>query len=532
MHHTPALTLVDHVSSRISPLCDALGLDAPQVVETFRELVSPWAAAPADASGWPSEIADDNTPIELSVALERDAAALRVLFEPQAQESTLAGLREAGLAFHDRLEARYDADLSRFNRLRDVFLPADMQGRFAAWSSVVFARGERPSFKSYLNPNAQGAALAPALVEEALARLDLRHAGANLREAATQRGPFLDELKYFALDLTRHAHARVKVYVHHHGATASDLEAACAASRNHASGEVLAFARAMCRGDEPMRARAPFTCHAFTSERPDRATTTVYVPVCAYAHDDAEAYRRVVAWLEERGMDPTPYRRVVLDAAARSLDAGVGLQSWIALRNDGDHPRLTVYLATEARHVHPPGTIPAPSPDPLRLDVEEDAIRLLDRRPLTLHPFVRRLEGEPRLAVLLLVRALHEALAPPQEASGSFTGLTALDGLANAYLRPTDERSEPGRRARERLLGLRARGGDEARGALLAADRAAGQLAERAAHLLLGGDAERAPVPTRPHENSEAFTRGVAGAHATIWRLLDELDARVPAEVS
>jgi DMATS type aromatic prenyltransferase len=383
-----ASLLSDHVIRRIVPLCDVLSLDARECVATFRDVVAPCTNL---RSSWVSEISDDNTPIELSVTFDRDTAALRVLFEPQADAPTLDAFRASGLAFLERLGARSGADLTRLRRIQDLFLPEGMQGRFAVWSSVVFERGEAPAYKVYLNPGAQGRGLAPTVVEEALARLDMPHAWANLCEAAMQRGAYLDEIKYFALDLSPGEHARVKVYVHHHGATAADLEAACSHSKNYAPSAVLAFARAMRGGDARMTARAPFTCHAFTSASAARATTTAYIPVCAYARDDSEVFRRHVAYLEACGIETDMYRRIVVDAAPRSLDAGIGLQSWIALRSDAECPRMTVYLATEARRVYAPGSVPAPSPDPLAVDTPDAAIALLAERPLDAHPVLRRM---------------------------------------------------------------------------------------------------------------------------------------------
>ena len=131
-----------------------------------------------------------------------------------------------------------------FRRVQDLFLGGTPEGAFAVWSSVVFARGRRPLFKTYLNLQARGRALAPALVDEALDCLGIHGAWSSLSKAATRRGPYLDELKYLALDLLPNQ-ARVKVYVHHHSATPADLEAACEASANHVPGRARDFAPAV-----------------------------------------------------------------------------------------------------------------------------------------------------------------------------------------------------------------------------------------------------------------------------------------------
>ena len=358
-------TLGDHVASRLAALCGPLKLDAARVVATTRNLIAPWADVPAHAlSAWPSEISDDNTPIEFSVAFARNESALRILFEPQAMTPAIAAFRLAGLAFLDRLESSFAVDLSRFRRVQDLFLPEHMQGRFALWCSAVFDKHEQPSFKAYLNPQAQGTGASQQIVEEALARLGLHAAWTTIREVAMRRG-VLDEVKYVALDLEPHRAARINIYVHHHDATAAELDAACRRSQNCRSGDVVAFARALRGSEEPMRARAPLTCHALTSEAPEHITTTAYVPVCAYARDDGAVCARFTRYLEDAGLNTLLYHRIVAAASIRRLEIGVGMQSWIALRPNGDEPRFAVHVATEANRIHEVGTVPAPSAAPV-----------------------------------------------------------------------------------------------------------------------------------------------------------------------
>lgn len=519
--------LVDHAADRLASLSAVLALDSDRIVGTFRDLVGPWSElAP---SSWRSEISDDHTPIELSVTLDEDDVALRVLFEVQATAPTLDAFRSAALAFHARLESEFGADLSNFRRVEDLFLPRVMHGAFAAWSSVVFARNEPPTFKTYLNPQAQGAAHASGLVEEALARVGLRHAWAHLSAAATRRGPHLDEIKYFALDLTGGPHARVKVYVHHHAASAADLDAACARSRGHSSEDVLAFVRTMRGGDEQMTARAPFTCHAFSGE-PGPATTTIYVPVCAYAATDAEVEGRAVSYLESRAIDPARYRRILGAAARRSLDAGVGLQSWIALRRRGARARLTIYLATEARRVHPPGSVPAPSADRLGFESPDAVLARVWELAIDEHPFVRRLLRDPRgAAVWSLVHALREALSRPiGPANVAMRLIDALD--ASRAPAPTDTALAAGRRLQE-ALPVRSNA-DEALGAL------AGSMAERLVRTvarvlpdLPTNDRASAPnVLPRGAEATARFARDALALHRAFWNLLDDLYAAELAE--
>lgn len=355
--------LLDYATQRFRMLCSAaaLGRDTEGSTKTFKALLS--SAIPTKApSGWTSEISDDNTPIEFSVAMANEQAEVRVLFEPQGEEASLPAYRAAGLAFHDRLERDFGANLRKFRQVQDLFLPVDMAGPFAVWSSAVFARHCEPSFKTYFNAQAQGPDDTHALVREGLRRLNLDHAWPILSRTVLRRGADLDEVKYFALDLTASREARVKLYVRHHEATKEELEIAASGAASYVPGEAHDFVSAMSGKKERLDARAAFTCSSFAGEPHDRpAATTLYVPVCAYANNDLAVSRRVHDYLVGQGYDPRLYHRIIAGFSNRPLDGGVGMQSWVALRRHGGHARLTVYLAIEAIRVHPPGVIPAPT---------------------------------------------------------------------------------------------------------------------------------------------------------------------------
>jgi DMATS type aromatic prenyltransferase len=363
----PVARLSDYASSRLRMLCYAarFGDETTKVVETFRSLISPWGdRSRVQSSDWVSDISDDNTPIEFSVAIAGEKVEVRVLFEPQADVPTVAAHREVGIDFNERLENEFGASLHQFRKLKDIFLPKNMQGPFAVWSSAVFSPGKAPAFKAYLNPQAQGVEEAPEVVLEGLARLGLRHTWQNLTKTVLRRGPELDELKYFALDLSKDAEARVKVYVRHHATTAEELEVASSAASSYVRGETLDFVRSIRGNSDRLRERAPFTCSSFVgTERNHPLATTIYVPVCAYANDDAAVLDRVRTYMDERQMPSSTYESIVWGFANRPLTEGVGMQPWIALRRFDTVTRMTIYLATEANRVHPPGPIPAPTPE-------------------------------------------------------------------------------------------------------------------------------------------------------------------------
>ncbi|HEY3493460.1 MAG TPA: tryptophan dimethylallyltransferase family protein, partial [Polyangiaceae bacterium] len=302
-----ASRLIDYTSARLRVLCTAarFGAETDAAVETFQKLISPWADCPrSEPRGWFSEVSDDNTPIEFSVAMAGDRVDVRVLFEPQAARPVLHDYRDAALSFQARLEREFGASLQRFRQVEDLFVPEDMQGPFAIWSSAVFSPRKAPSFKAYLNPQARGIEHSHALVREGLERLGFSRAWINLESTVLRRGPELDELKYFALDLSDDAEARVKVYVRHHAASAEDLEFASSIADGYIENETLDFVRAMRGSDERLVQRAPFTCSSFVGSAAEYpAATTVYVPVCAYTHDDAAGLERVRSYMQRQGLD-------------------------------------------------------------------------------------------------------------------------------------------------------------------------------------------------------------------------------------
>jgi DMATS type aromatic prenyltransferase len=412
--------LVDALAARLNRLCVSTGLRAEesQVADRiFRELIVPWsrveqfAVEPNDL--WVSEVSDDNTPIEFSVTLSTTGNEVRVLFEPQGEAPTLAAHREAALKMHEQLERIYGADLSRFRLVQELFAPPEMEGAFALWSAVVFSNDGPPSFKAYFNPQAQGLGCSVALVEEGLRRLGLPRAWQRLAATLARRGPHRDELKYFALDLTASAQARVKIYVRHHEATPEDLEVAASAASDSTPGEAEDFARAMGGGASRFRQRATFTCAAFVGGADDfPSATTQYVPVCAYAADDLEVEERVSSYLRSHEMDDEPYRKVLAAFANRPLSAGVGMQSWVAFRRYRGVSRLTVYLGSEVRRVFPVGSVPAGTREHMQFDSPAQILRCVAQYPLEEHPLIRALSQRAgrRSALWLLVTNTYSLL--------------------------------------------------------------------------------------------------------------------------
>ncbi len=360
---------------------------------------------------WPSFVSDDHSPYEFSVLLDGASAELRLMAEPLPASGPvdLAATRAAGLALREVLRRELDVDFARLDAIADLFLPEDPRGTFALWYAASFDASGKIAWKAYVNPAARGRAAAPRLVEEALHRLGFEGAWATVTRAMT-RGPVLDELRFFSVDLGRDPKARAKVYGFHHAATPAWLARVLAVVPGADTERVERFCRTLTGGDGALAARRqPATCLAFVDGSPAPATGTLHVPVRAFAGSDAVAHARVLEALAVAEVPTGVYEGALAALATRPLAAGSGAIAWCALRTGGAHPKATVYLAPRALTDEPShdGSAPHPAADDVRSVVEG-----IERDPVTEHPFFARLAREElNLAALtLFVLNIREAI--------------------------------------------------------------------------------------------------------------------------
>ncbi|HEY0094295.1 MAG TPA: tryptophan dimethylallyltransferase family protein, partial [Archangium sp.] len=265
----------------------------------------------------------------------------------QTPESpTLASNWLAGWAICERLEREFGASLERLRLIEELFAPTSACPRFALWHAVCFREGRAPDFKVYLNPMAWGREQAHALVAEAMRRLGMEASIRYLPEMTSHDTPI-----YFSLDLAARQGARVKVYTAHREGTASRIESMLRHAPGYEPGQMEGFCRAMAGSEGPYSARPVQTCLAFAEGSPLPSMGTVYFPVRTYAGDDGAVRDRVLAFLHpEAGAF---YARALNAFAARPLEAGIGMQTYVSLRQHRGQRRLTVYLAPEVYTVRP-----------------------------------------------------------------------------------------------------------------------------------------------------------------------------------
>jgi len=344
----------EHVAAQLSRLCGAVGLADPSAaLSLFRDMLGAWGhAALGAAPAWPSDITDDATPVELSVAFTDGAPELRFLVEACGSDPSLPSRWEAGRALSLLLERRHGIDLGRLRRIEPLFAPAGSSGVFAMWHAARLHLDRPIDFKLYLSPQARGRSQARALVEEALRALGLPGAWRAFSEHALRRRPELDELAFFSIDLTPRQAARVKVYTTHHEATFDELAAVLRAVPDDPA-EVQRFHQVIT-ADRPYIGRPPVTSLAFVEGRSEPVEATVHLPIRAYVAHDEEARGRIRAALAPRAGELAAYDRVMAAFAARRLDAGVGMHTYISRCRHRGGARHTLYLSPEAYRVMPP----------------------------------------------------------------------------------------------------------------------------------------------------------------------------------
>ncbi|HUQ58464.1 MAG TPA: tryptophan dimethylallyltransferase family protein [Lentzea sp.] len=356
----PVVSLRDFALGQLHNLLRAVGLtkSAESATKLLAEALGPGSGLPLSAvPHWPSQVADDHTPVEFSVALaQNEPPAVRMIVESLAERPDNRANLAAALAALDRFSAEHALQLGRFDLVRDLFLPPDPQGAFAFWYSLIVGPGAAPAIKVYLNPDVRGRESATALVREALDRLGLSAAYPSVAEHALRREG-LDRFSFFALDLMDADRARVKTYVSHDDAVVADVVRAASAAPDVDPDLLADVVELACGTTGPFTRRPLMSSYTFMSGDIDTPSGySLYIPVRDYVQDDLEACERVLAVMTRCGLDTKPFVLALASIVRRPLGEGVGLIAHVSLRLGRPRPGVTVYLSSEAYDVTPPRT--------------------------------------------------------------------------------------------------------------------------------------------------------------------------------
>ncbi|TNC24187.1 tryptophan dimethylallyltransferase family protein [Amycolatopsis alkalitolerans] len=351
-------TLFNHARNQLHGLCELAGFEPgdenPAIL--LRELLGPAGARPLrERPSHASDVADDGTPVEFSVAFDDDGArAIRVLGEAGGEKPGHSTDVAAGKRFLAAMSKRFHIPTERFAAVAELFLPERPQGKFAVWFSLILRPRARPRLKAYFNPEVRGRGRAKELVVEGFRRLGLDDAYETAARHALVRGS-RDRLSFFAVDLDDSPLSRVKLYVSHSGATAADAERAAAAVSGADPTQVRGFCDLLGGHAGPFSGRPLVSSYSFVEAEPTGpGTYSLYLPIRDYVPDDEVARGRVAAFLSARGLAPQLLDRAIDAVTRRPLRAGVGLLAHVSLRLGPFGSGTTVYLSSEAYRVAPP----------------------------------------------------------------------------------------------------------------------------------------------------------------------------------
>ncbi|WP_236796937.1 tryptophan dimethylallyltransferase family protein [Amycolatopsis sp. GM8] len=330
------------------------GDETPSVL--LRELLGPAGTRPlGEEPKHLSDVADDGTPVEFSIAFDDDGAlAVRVLGEAGSDNLGDRGSIAAGKRFLNAVSKRFHIPTERFAAVADLFLPDRPQGKFAVWFSLILRPRARPRLKAYFNPEVRGRDRAKDLVLEGFRRLGLDHAYDAIARHALVRGA-RDRLSFFAVDLDDSPLSRVKLYVSHESALTADAERAASVVQGADPLRVRGFCQALGGGTTTFAGRPLVSSYSFVEAEPDGpGTYSLYLPVRDYVPDDEVARERVGAFLAGHGLPTDTLDKAIGAVTDRPLQSGVGLLAHVSLRLGPFGSGTTVYLSSEAYGVTPP----------------------------------------------------------------------------------------------------------------------------------------------------------------------------------
>lgn len=353
-------TLGQQLDSRLSRLLQALGQQdrIPNALRVAHLLGRSWRdELTSKGPLWASDITDDHTPFEFSLALNGRAENVRILTEPQDTERpSLAASWRLATEVNEELASSWGAGFQSYSKVADLFEPTPSdEGHFGLWHSAIFEAGG-PQFKVYLNPEVHGGEDGERVLCAALGRLGLTEAWASIADNALRRGD-LDQAMYLSLDLVNAPHARVKIYVAHRNSTAEDIIDALASCPGFDANSIRSWLQQLMGSMGPFLDRPPITCFALQGDKPGLHSATLHLPVRCYLAEDFEIARRVCRLL--KFPQQVSFMRALTVTAERPLELDRGLQTYVSLRASPGLEAVTVYLAPQV-YSSPPARVADP----------------------------------------------------------------------------------------------------------------------------------------------------------------------------
>ncbi|WP_246154003.1 tryptophan dimethylallyltransferase family protein [Saccharopolyspora hirsuta] len=331
-------------------LCDVMGIDNAAPPELLEELLGPVSSRSlSEPPLWPSGVADDATPLEFSVQFEDNGARhLRIHLERLAERPSPAANLQAAKDLVASLSDRYDLALDRLRAVQDVFTADEPQSWFSWAFSLIFDAQGAPSFKLYFNTDLHGAEAAPRVVTDAFGRLGMTGA-AELVNTYALRREGKDLPTFFAIDLDRSAHARVKLYFRQLDARPADAEFAAGAVPGIDQNAIREFCSVLAPGTEVFGGRPLMSSYSFVGGDAEKPSNySLYLPIRDYVPHDGVARERIAEHLRRLRFDPAALDGSIRALTDRPLEAQSGLLAHVSLRLSPNRTGTSLYLSSEA----------------------------------------------------------------------------------------------------------------------------------------------------------------------------------------
>jgi DMATS type aromatic prenyltransferase len=344
------LSLREHATGQLRRLCRVAGLS--DIHQTAGSLLGQLLGAAGESrlSGpvtWSSNVSDDMTPIEFSVAFDASGErSVRLLGE------AVGGA--PARRFLDTVAEQLQLTTTKFDAVQDLFLPSDISGEFSLWYSLIFRTESAPVFKVYFNPQVNGPGNASGLVASGLRRLGMESVYEPVMSHALARDG-KDHFSFFAIDLSDSPRARVKLYVSHEDADIPDVERVAGLVPGIDPLQIREFCAVLSGGKGPFSRRPLISSYSFVEgDTSTPSNFSLYLPIRDYVPDDEVARARLVAVMAQYDIDSAELDRSLAAVSNRSLRDGVGLIAHVSLRLGAVGSGITVYLSSEAFSVTPP----------------------------------------------------------------------------------------------------------------------------------------------------------------------------------
>jgi DMATS type aromatic prenyltransferase len=342
------LTYASVAAVQIHNLCESLGLGShtAAVQALFERLARGWRHHPVGHGPlWTSDLTDDHTPYEFSIAYRRDQPELRMLVEAQTPAGSVLDQWRAALTLQDELASAFGLSRKQFDAICAEFAPdADSGARFALWHSVVFDPGGRHLMKVYLNPKVDGRANAPQRVRSALQAIGLGHVWETVARLADTH----NELCYLSLDLTDTG-ARVKVYIAHPARTIRSYTDQLGKLSEAAARDAATLIGQFAKPQQRFEHRPLLTCLGFRSDS-TAPEVTIHFPVRSYVRSDQESLDGIGNCLHPRAF--AQLTEAVNRLAGVPLSASRGRVSYVSCTRTRAGLRHTIYVAPLCHAAH------------------------------------------------------------------------------------------------------------------------------------------------------------------------------------